>query len=105
MVALVALVSIALSLLNWSLCLVGGALLAREAGREAARRGIAVHYPLLCAAGYAGSRQRCRRTMSPSAPEVGIGRSSSTPGSTSKKPAFCTQSATVPSTVAYSVKP
>ncbi|MCX4242871.1 TIGR00366 family protein [Paraliomyxa miuraensis] len=54
LVALVALVSIVLSLLNWSLCLVGGALLAREAGREAARRGTSVHYPLLCAAGYAG---------------------------------------------------
>ena len=54
LVALVALVSILLSLLNWSLCLVGGALLAREAGRVAARRGFSLHYPLLCAAGYAG---------------------------------------------------
>ncbi|MCH9685020.1 MAG: TIGR00366 family protein [Deltaproteobacteria bacterium] len=54
LVALVALVSIALSLLNWSLALIGGALLAREAGRVAKRRGWALHYPLVCAAGYSG---------------------------------------------------
>ncbi|MCA9707056.1 MAG: short-chain fatty acid transporter [Myxococcales bacterium] len=54
LVALVALASIGLSLLNWSLAIVGGALVAREAGRVAARRGWALHYPLLCAAGYAG---------------------------------------------------
>lgn len=54
LVALTALVSIALSLLNWSLAIVGGALLAREAGRVAVRRGWTLHYPLLCAAGYCG---------------------------------------------------
>ncbi len=54
LVALVAFVSIALSLLNWSLALVGGALLAREAGRVARQRGWPLHYPLLCAAGYSG---------------------------------------------------
>ncbi|MCA9656179.1 MAG: short-chain fatty acid transporter [Myxococcales bacterium] len=54
LVALVALCSIALSLLNWSLALIGGALLAREAGQVARRRGWALHYPLVCAAGYAG---------------------------------------------------
>ncbi len=54
LVAMVAFVSIVLSLLNWSLAIVGGALLAREAGRVARRRGWSLHYPLLCAAGYAG---------------------------------------------------
>lgn len=54
LVGLVAFVSIGLSLLNWSLALVGGALLAREGGRVARRRGWVLHYPLLCAAGYAG---------------------------------------------------
>ncbi|MEM7154139.1 MAG: TIGR00366 family protein [Myxococcota bacterium] len=54
LVALVAFVSIALSLLNWSLALVGGALLAREAGQLARRRRWSLHYPLVCAAGYSG---------------------------------------------------
>lgn len=54
LVALVALCSIVLSLLNWSLGLIGGALLAREAGRVARGHGWALHYPLVCAAGYAG---------------------------------------------------
>jgi short-chain fatty acids transporter len=54
LVALTALVAISLSLLNWSLSLIGGALLAREAGRVAAARGFRLHYPLLCAAGYTG---------------------------------------------------
>ncbi|MCB9748755.1 MAG: short-chain fatty acid transporter [Myxococcales bacterium] len=54
LVGLTALVSIALAVLNWSLGLIGGALLARAAGLEAARRGWRLHYPLLCAAGYSG---------------------------------------------------
>lgn len=52
--ALVALVAIATSLLNWGLALIVGALLAREMGRAAEARGLRVHYPLLVAAGYAG---------------------------------------------------
>ena len=43
-----------LGLINWGLGLIGGALLAREVGRRAQDRGIAVHYPLLAAAGYTG---------------------------------------------------
>jgi short-chain fatty acids transporter len=39
---------------NWGLCLIAGALLARETGRSLSRRGIRAHYPLLCAAGYMG---------------------------------------------------
>lgn len=40
--------------INWGLGLIVGALLAREVGRSMAQRGIAAHYPLLCAAGYTG---------------------------------------------------
>ncbi|MEM6991697.1 MAG: TIGR00366 family protein [Myxococcota bacterium] len=54
LVGLTAAASIALALLNWSLCVVGGALFARIAGSVAKRRGWTVHYPLLCAAGYSG---------------------------------------------------
>jgi len=54
LVSLVCLGSIALALLNWSLCLVGGALLATAAGSFARERGWRLHYPLLCAAGYSG---------------------------------------------------
>jgi short-chain fatty acids transporter len=53
-VALVAFAACASSLVNWGLGLITGALLAREVGRQAVRRGIAVHYPLLAAAGYTG---------------------------------------------------
>ncbi len=52
--ALVAFVAIACALLNWGLGLIVGALLARDVGRSCARRGVAVHYPLLVAAGYSG---------------------------------------------------
>ena len=52
--ALVAAFSVGASLLNWGLCLVGGALLAKAVGRTLAERGVPVHYPLLAAAGYAG---------------------------------------------------
>ncbi|MCA9692778.1 MAG: short-chain fatty acid transporter [Myxococcales bacterium] len=51
---LTALVSITLAILNWSLGLVGGALFARAAGASAKARGLRLHYPLLCAAGYSG---------------------------------------------------
>lgn len=54
LVGLTAFIAIGLALLNWSLGLIGGAIVAREAGRLARRRGYALHYPLLCAAGYSG---------------------------------------------------
>lgn len=50
----VALVSILLGLISWALCIVGGALFAAEACRQAKKRGIAVHYPLAIASGYIG---------------------------------------------------
>lgn len=54
MVAATALCSVSLALVNWSLSIVGGALIARECGQQAKRRGWELHYPLLCAAGYSG---------------------------------------------------
>jgi len=46
--------AMSLALVNWGLGLIGGAVLAREVGRRARKRGVAVHYPLLAAAGYTG---------------------------------------------------
>jgi short-chain fatty acids transporter len=54
LVAMTAAVSIGLSLLSWSLSLIGGAILAREGGRQAKLRGWQLHYPILCAAAYSG---------------------------------------------------
>lgn len=54
LVGLVAMTSIALGLLNWSVSLIGGALVARAAGRHARARGWSLDYPLLAAAGYSG---------------------------------------------------
>lgn len=54
LVGATAFIAIGLALLNWSLGLIGGAIVAREAGRLARRRGYVLHYPLLCAAGYSG---------------------------------------------------
>lgn len=51
---LVAAVGCASALLHWGLGAIVGALLAREIGRHAAARGLALHYPLLGAAAYAG---------------------------------------------------
>jgi short-chain fatty acids transporter len=54
LVAITSAVSIALSLLSWSLSLIGGAILAREGGRQAKLRGWSLHYPIVCAAAYSG---------------------------------------------------
>lgn len=54
LVGLTALLSIGLGLLNWSLSLIGGALLARAAGARARAQGWRLHYPILCAAAYTG---------------------------------------------------
>ena len=53
-VALVALVAASLGVLNWGLGLIAGALMARRVGAAMERLGVAVHYPLLAAAGYVG---------------------------------------------------
>ncbi len=52
--ALVSFAACSTAVVNWGLGLIVGALLAREVGRSMARRGVAAHYPLLCAAGYTG---------------------------------------------------
>ena len=51
---LVALVAMGTALINWGLGLIVGALLAREVGRVFLERGQALHYPIICAAGYTG---------------------------------------------------
>ncbi len=53
-VVLTSLVAMIAALLNWGLGLIVGALLARTVAREAARRDVRVHYPLVVAAGYTG---------------------------------------------------
>lgn len=53
-VVIVATGAMLLALVNWGLGLIGGALLAREVGQRARQRKLAVHYPLLAAAGYSG---------------------------------------------------
>ncbi len=52
--ALVALIACIFSWINWGLGLIVGALMAREMGKNAYDRGMPVHYPVLCAAGYTG---------------------------------------------------
>ena len=52
--AVVALVACISSLIHWGLGAIVGALLAREIGRSARERGVALHYPLLGAAAYSG---------------------------------------------------
>lgn len=51
-VAFTAFVAMVTSLLSWALGLIVGATMAKRVGYEMKRKGIAVHYPLLVAAGY-----------------------------------------------------
>jgi short-chain fatty acids transporter len=53
-IAIVSAGAMLLALVNWGLGLIAGALLARQVGQRARERGMAVHYPLLAAAGYTG---------------------------------------------------
>ncbi|WP_363464685.1 short-chain fatty acid transporter [Halogeometricum borinquense] len=53
-VVLVGLISMVIAWVHWGLGLIVGAVMAREMGRQAAKRDIQVHYPLLCLAGYMG---------------------------------------------------
>ena len=52
--ALIALVAMCAGLINWGLGLIVGALLASTCAEFLGRRGVRVHYPLICAAGYTG---------------------------------------------------
>ncbi|MGD8730190.1 MAG: TIGR00366 family protein [Gemmatimonadota bacterium] len=53
-VVLVGVCAMLASWVSWGLGLITGAILAREMGEEARRRGMTVHYPLLAVAGYMG---------------------------------------------------
>lgn len=53
-VVLVGVVAMVASWIQWGMGLIVGAVVAREVGRQAYRRDISVHYPLLCIAGYMG---------------------------------------------------
>jgi short-chain fatty acids transporter len=51
---LVGLLAMIIAWFHWGLGLIIGAILAREMGRQAHERGLNVHYPLLCVAGFMG---------------------------------------------------
>ena len=51
---LVSVVACLAALVNWGLGLIVGALLARQVARILRDKGVAAHYPLICAAGYMG---------------------------------------------------
>ena len=53
-ILLVAISSIIISLLNWGLGLIWGAIMVRKIGEEVSRKNIPIHYPLLGTAGYSG---------------------------------------------------
>lgn len=53
-VVLVGVISMVVAWVHWGLGLIVGAVMAREMGRQAKQRGLSVHYPLLCVAGYMG---------------------------------------------------
>ncbi|MFC4543620.1 short-chain fatty acid transporter [Halosolutus amylolyticus] len=67
-VVLVGVVSMALAWIHWGFSLVVGAIFAREMGKAAYRKGIDVHYPLLCVAGYMGLGLTWHWGLSGSAP-------------------------------------
>ena len=66
--ALVAFVAMVFSWINWGLGLIVGAILAREVGRQAYFRGVAVHYPAIVTAGYTGLGMIWHWGLSASAP-------------------------------------
>jgi short-chain fatty acids transporter len=53
-VVLVGVIAMVVAWIHWGLGLIVGAVMAREMGRQAHERGLSVHYPLLCVAGYMG---------------------------------------------------
>jgi short-chain fatty acids transporter len=53
-VVVVAILSLVFAWINWGFGLVVGAIMAREVAKRAHVKGIAVHYPVLCTAGYCG---------------------------------------------------
>jgi short-chain fatty acids transporter len=53
-VVLVTVLALVFSWINWGFGLIVGAIMAVEVGKRAHAKGIPVHYPVLCTAGYAG---------------------------------------------------
>ncbi|OGA42730.1 MAG: hypothetical protein A3G24_18255 [Betaproteobacteria bacterium RIFCSPLOWO2_12_FULL_62_13] len=53
-VVLVTLLALVFAWINWGFGLVVGAIMAVEVGKRAHAKGIPIHYPVLCTAGYAG---------------------------------------------------
>ncbi len=67
-VVLVTLLSLIFGWINWGFGLIVGAVMAVEVGRRAHAKGIPVHYPVLCTAGYAGLGVSWHWGLSGSAP-------------------------------------
>jgi len=67
-VVFVGVVTMVLGWVHWGTSLVGGAIFAREMGKTAHERGIDVHYPVLCVAGYLGLGLTWHWGLSGSAP-------------------------------------
>jgi short-chain fatty acids transporter len=67
-VLLVTVISLVLAWVNWGFGLVAGAVMAVQVGRGCHARGIPVHYPVLCTAGYAGVGVSWHWGLSGSAP-------------------------------------
>lgn len=66
--ALVALIATVFSWVNWGLGLIMGGMMAREMAKNAHKRGMPIHYPVLCAAGYTGLGLSWHYGLSGSAP-------------------------------------
>jgi len=67
-VVLVTLLSLVFGWINWGFGLIVGAVMAVEVGKRAHVKGIPVHYPVLCTAGYAGLGVSWHWGLSGSAP-------------------------------------
>ena len=74
-VVLVGLGSMLTSWISWGLGLIFGAILVREMGKQGARAGIPIHYPLLAVAGYLGMGLNWGWGLSSSAGPTPSGRS------------------------------
>ena len=90
-VVLVAAFSMAVAWIHWGFSLILGAIFAREMGKVAHQRGIDVHYPLLCVAGYMGLGLTWHWGLSGSAPLL-----LTDPGEVGEGTAFDMLSGTIP---------
>jgi short-chain fatty acids transporter len=67
-IVLVTVLAMVVSWINWGFGLIVGAIMAVEVGKRAHTKGIPVHYPVLCTAGYAGLGVSWHWGLSGSAP-------------------------------------